>query len=72
MAACGMAADEGDWMNKLLDPEIDAHHRSLLCMVQPSPGQPRIEFTAQRTRTPMTLWTVDSQWLPRLSIDVLM
>ena len=56
-------ADAGHY--ELLDPVIDAQHRSRLSTVPPLEGEAPIELGALRLRTPMRAWRLYPDWLPR-------
>ena len=56
-------ADGGQY--ELLDPVIDAHHRSRLSTVLPQQGEAPIELGAFRLRTPMRAWRLHADWIPR-------
>ena len=56
-------ADAGHY--ELLDPVIDAHHRSHLSTVLPPEGEALIELGVLRLRTPMRAWRLHPDWLPR-------
>ena len=49
----------------MLDPVIDAHHRSHLSTVLPQQGEASIELGAFRLRTPMRAWRLHADWIPR-------
>ena len=50
---------------ELLDPVIDARHRSRLSTVLPPEGEAPIELGALRLRTPIRAWRLHPDWLPR-------
>ena len=55
-------ADPGhvaQWLYELLDPVIDAHHRSRLSTILPQEGEAAIELGVLWLRTPMRAWMVD-------------
>ena len=56
-------ADAGHY--ELLDPVIDAHHRSRLSTILAQEGEVPIELGALWLRTPIRAWRLHPDWLPR-------
>ena len=50
---------------ELLDPVIDAHHRSHLSTMLPPEGEAPTELGALRLRTPIRTWRLHPGWVPR-------
>ena len=56
-------ADAGHY--ELLDPVLDAHHRSRLSTMLPREGEAPIELGVLRLLTPIRAWRLHPDWLPR-------
>ena len=50
---------------ELLDPVIDAHHRSRLSTMLPPEGEAPIELGALLLHTPIRAWRLHPDWVPR-------